>query len=53
MVEVLFPLLRPGGWYVIEDWQWAHSPGFTDPTGYLTGQRGLSNLVVRGVDRCR
>ena len=20
--EILFPLLRPGGWYVIEDWAW-------------------------------
>ena len=24
--ETLFPLLRPGGEYVIEDWAWAHSP---------------------------
>lgn len=22
---VLFPRLRPGGWYVIEDWSWAHN----------------------------
>ena len=24
--EILFPLLRPGGIYVIEDWSWAHRP---------------------------
>jgi SAM-dependent methyltransferase len=25
--EVLFPRLRPGGWYVIEDWNLAHTMG--------------------------
>jgi SAM-dependent methyltransferase len=25
--EAVFPLLRPGGTYVIEDWAWAHWPG--------------------------
>ncbi len=24
--ETLFPLLRPGGLYVLEDWAWAHAP---------------------------
>ena len=24
--EFLFPLLSPGGVYVIEDWSWAHPP---------------------------
>ena len=24
--EILFPLLRPGGIYLIEDWSWAHHP---------------------------
>jgi hypothetical protein len=24
--DALFPLLRPGGEYVIEDWAWAHAP---------------------------
>lgn len=30
--ETLFPAIRPGGCYVLEDWQWAHAPGFWDRT---------------------
>lgn len=26
--EILFPRVRPGGWYVIEDWAWALQPEF-------------------------
>jgi len=26
--EVLFPMLRPGGLYVIEDWAWGHWPAY-------------------------
>ncbi len=29
--ETLFPLLRPGGLYIIEDWAWEHWPGHVDP----------------------
>ena len=29
--EFLFPLLRPGGIYVIEDWSWAHHPNYQSP----------------------
>jgi uncharacterized protein YbdZ (MbtH family) len=28
------PLLNPGGRYVIEDWAWAHWPGFEVPEGW-------------------
>jgi len=24
--EALFPLVRPGGWYIVEDWAWEHMP---------------------------
>jgi hypothetical protein len=30
--ETLFPLLRPGGLYIIEDWAWAHWPAAQSPT---------------------
>jgi hypothetical protein len=50
MFEVLFPLLRPGGWYVIEDWQWAHSSRIAaEASSYFAGRRGLSNLVVEAL----
>jgi hypothetical protein len=26
--EALFPLVRPGGLYIVEDWAWAHQPEF-------------------------
>jgi predicted O-methyltransferase YrrM len=41
--EVLFPLIRPGGCYVVEDWQWAHAPGFWD----RADQPALSNLLFQ------
>lgn len=49
MFETLFPLLRPGGLYVIEDWAWSHNPSFdeqVDYGGYFAGRAGLSNLVA-------
>ncbi len=41
--EILFPRLRPGGLYVIEDWQWAHSRGFAE----WRDQPALSNLIFQ------
>ena len=44
--NVLFPRLRPGGAYVIEDWPWAHSPVGTEPLeGFYPDQVPLSRLV--------
>lgn len=43
--EALFPLLPPGGVYVIEDWAWEHWPEFQDPGNFWAGERGLSGLV--------
>lgn len=40
----LFPLLRPGGLYIVEDWGWAHWPGFVPPPSW-TGEPCLSNLL--------
>jgi SAM-dependent methyltransferase len=42
----LFPRLRAGGTYVIEDWPWAHSPVGTEPLeGFYPDQVPLSRLV--------
>lgn len=39
--ETLFPLLRPGGLYVIEDWAWDHWPDFS----FMPAEQGLSRLI--------
>ena len=41
--EILFPKLRPGGLYVVEDWSWAHIRGF----GAWRDQPALSNLIFQ------
>jgi len=43
--EVLFPLLRPGGLYLIEDWSWAHWPEYQDPSHPWTRLNEPSILV--------
>lgn len=44
--EIVFPRLRMGGLYIIEDWQWAHidSPAYQNG-GYFAGRPALSNLI--------
>lgn len=44
--EILFPYVRPGGIYVIEDWSWAHWHDFQDPNHHWAGHRPLSDLVT-------
>lgn len=43
--EVLFPRLRPGGLYVIEDWAWAHTAGGQSEDHYLYDRPALTNLI--------
>lgn len=43
--EVLFPRLRAGGWYVIEDWAWAHTRWTEIPA--WAEKAALTNLVAR------
>jgi hypothetical protein len=42
--EIAFPRLRTGGLYVIEDWQWAHSPD-NQGSGFFHGRPALTNLI--------
>lgn len=46
--EISFPLLRPGGNYVIEDWGWAHWRGVDS----FRGQTALSKLVMELIMLC-
>jgi predicted O-methyltransferase YrrM len=43
--EILYPLLRPGGIYVIEDWSWAHRPDYQADDARLSGTPALTNLL--------
>jgi predicted O-methyltransferase YrrM len=47
--EVLFPLLHPGGVYVIEDWSWAHMPRFQPPDAPRSKRHALSNLLFEQI----
>jgi len=44
--EILFPFLRPGGLYLIEDWAWAHWPGFA----LWAGEAAPTRLVVELIE---
>lgn len=43
--EILFPKLREGGLYIIEDWAWMHWQEF-DEHPYFAGKTGLTQLVI-------
>jgi predicted O-methyltransferase YrrM len=47
--EILFPLLRPGGIYSIEDWSWAHIPRFQPPDAPRSKRHALSNLLFEQI----
>ena len=47
--EFLFPLLSPGGIYVIEDWSWAHHPDYQSPDAPFSKGRALSNLLFEQI----
>jgi cephalosporin hydroxylase len=42
--EMLFPMLREGAAYIVEDWGWAHWPNYT-PDKCFAGEPALSNLL--------
>jgi hypothetical protein len=41
----LFPLLRPGGVYALEDWGWAHWGPWQDPNHPWSASPAMSNIV--------
>jgi predicted O-methyltransferase YrrM len=43
--ETLFPLLRPGGLYLIEDWAWEAHPSFREPDHPWAERKGLVQFV--------
>ena len=47
--EILFPLLRPGGIYSIEDWSWAHHPNYQAPDAPFFKDHALSNLLFEQI----
>ena len=49
--NVLFPRLRPGGLFIIEDWQWSMHPAVAE-MDYFKGKPSLSNLVVQCMFLC-
>ena len=64
--EVLFPLLAPGGLYIIEDWAWGHWPEFIVPDHPWAGEEpptkfvtdlieaaGTSTQLIRNVTVCQ
>ena len=44
--ETLFPLLRPGGLYIIEDWAWGHWKDFFAPDHAWAAERPLTALIL-------
>src|SRR5882724_2974919 len=47
--EFLFPLLSPGGIYLIEDWSWAHHPDYQSSDAPFSRRRALSNLLFEQI----
>lgn len=43
--ETLFPLLRPGGLYVVEDWAWGHWSEFQASSHQWSNQTPLTRLI--------
>ncbi len=48
--ETLFPLLRPGGLYIIEDWAWEHAKPFHQPGNIFAGRNSLTGLVTELIE---
>ncbi len=43
--EMLFPLVRTGGTYIIEDWAWSHTPNNQNKRVPWWKQKAMTNLI--------
>jgi hypothetical protein len=48
--EALFPLVSPGGWYMLEDWAWDHWPAWGDPQHVWAKETRLTDFVVELIE---
>lgn len=44
--RTLFPKLKPGGLYIIEDWSWSFEAAYQDVSNGWFGQAALINLII-------
>ncbi|WP_063709781.1 class I SAM-dependent methyltransferase [Bradyrhizobium liaoningense] len=44
--KTVFPHLKPGGYYFIEDWNWSFQPAFQDESHAWFDRNSLANLVI-------
>jgi len=50
--EILFPMLRPGGLYIIEDWAWGHWPEFWNWPPPWARENEPTKLICEIVEAC-
>ena len=44
--DIVFPRLRVGGQYIIEDWGWTNWPGFQAPDFFFNDRQPLSTMIL-------
>ncbi|WP_141245807.1 class I SAM-dependent methyltransferase [Mesorhizobium sp. WSM3862] len=44
--HTVFPRVKPGGYYFIEDWSWSFQPDFQAPSNGWFNQNSLANLAI-------
>jgi hypothetical protein len=48
--ETVFPLIRPGGFYIIEDWAWAHAKVHWGNPYFARESKSLTDLTIELVE---